>query len=147
MIRNKTVTEVFDNNLYNIENLEWAMLIIDTRSTLIGYENLLVPMLDFVNIRESPRNPSRTMKLKFEENQHAEVKSQSDVAKGAEVFENLPLSSDNLLLTKGIINENNFHDCYSFIGNFDERSQDDGLNRIRNAVFSRYFLFDDVEKM
>lgn len=123
------------------------MLIIDTRSTLIGFESLLVPMLDSVNFKESPKNPTRIMKPKFGDNSFADVKSQSDVAKGSEVFENLGLSSDNLLLTKGVIFENNFHDCYSFNGNYDERSQNDGLTNIRNSVFGRYFLFDELDRV
>lgn len=147
LVANKTTSDIFDRDLFNVQNLEWAMIIIDTRGTQIGYENVLAPMLDLVNIKESPKNPTRTMKLKFEENNLAEVKSQSDVAKGAEVFENLPLSSDHLLLTKNVVNENNFHDCYSFIGNFDDRSSGDGLNTLRNHVFARYFLFDENEKM
>jgi len=138
---------VFDSDIFNYENLEWAMLIIDTRSTIIGYESLLVPMIDIANIKESPKNPSRTLKLKFDENENTQVKSQSDVAKGNEVFENLALNSDNLLLYKGIINENNFYDCYSFIGNFEDRSQNDGLTNLRNSVFSKYFLFDENEKV
>ena len=87
------------------------------------------------------------MKLRFEENGNSEVKSQSDVAKGSEVFDNLPLNSDDLLLRKGIINENNFHDCYSFNGNFEDRSKQDGLAKFRNVIFSRYFLFDENEKV
>ena len=122
-------------------------MILDTRANQIGFESLLVPMLDMVNIKESAKNPSRTMKLRFEENGNSEVKSQSDVAKGNEVFENLPYDADNLLLYKGIINENNFHDCYSFIGNFEDRSKQDGLAKFRNLIFSRYFLFDENEKV
>lgn len=122
-------------------------MIMDTRATNVGMEVLLVPMLDFVNIKESWKNPSRTLKLKFDENSISEVKSQADVARNGEVFENLPHNSDNLLIYKGIVNENNFHDCYSFIGNFADRSQKDGLGRVRNDVFSKYYLFDDDEKM
>ena len=147
IIKNKTKEEDYDREIFNFENLEWAMMIIDTRATQIGFEALLVPMLDFVNIKESAKNPSRTLKLKFGENEISEVKSQSDVAKGAEVFENLPLNSDDLLLKKGIVNENNFHDCYSFNGNFEDRSKNDGLARFRNVIFARYFLFDENEKV
>lgn len=124
------------------------MMIVDGRSSTVGFEVLLCPMLDIANIKESSKNPSRYLKLKFDENNHmSDVKSQEDFAKGSEVFENLNLNSDNLLLYKGIINENNFHDCYSFNGNFDERSQNDGLTRLRNSVFSKYFLFDENERM
>jgi hypothetical protein len=146
MIRNKTNGE-FDLDIFNSENLEWAMMIYDTRATNIGFERLMVPMLDMVNTKESAKNPSRVLKLQFGEDNISEVKSQSDFAKGNEVFENLPYNADNLLLYKGIINENNFHDCYSFIGNFEDRSQQDGLARFRNVIFSRYFLFDENEKV
>lgn len=147
MVRNKTLTEAFDLNIFNKENLEWAMIIVDTRQTQISYEIFLAPMMDLVNIKESAKNPLRTLKLKFDEQDNSDVKSQSDVAKGNEIFENLPLSSDNLLLTKGVINENNFHDCYSYIGNFEDRSQTDGLAKFRNTIFSRYFLFDEDDKV
>lgn len=147
IIRNKTKEEDFDREIFNSENIEWAMMILETRATQIGFELLLVPMLDMVNIKESAKNPSRTMKLRFEENKISEVKSQSDVAKGNEVFENLPYNADELLLKKGVINENNFHDCYSFNGNFEDRSKQDGLARFRNVIFARYFLFDENEKV
>ena len=54
LVRNET--EVFDSDIFNYENLEWAMLIIDTRSTIIGYESLLVPMIDIANIKEFKHN-------------------------------------------------------------------------------------------
>jgi phosphopantetheine adenylyltransferase len=68
IIRNKTKEEDFDREIFNSENIEWAMMILETRATQIGFELLLVPMLDMVNIKESAKNPSRTMKLRFEEN-------------------------------------------------------------------------------
>jgi hypothetical protein len=142
----KNSTDIFDSEIFNYENLEWAMMTLESRQISIGFETFLIPMLDLVNFKESPKNPSRTLRLKYDESETTPVKSQSDVAKGNEVFENLPLNSDNLLLYKGIINDNNFHDCFSFTGNFEDRSQD-GLTRMRNYVFSKYFLFDENERI
>ena len=55
IIRNKTKEEDFDREIFNSENIEWAMMILETRATQIGFELLLVPMLDMVNIKESAK--------------------------------------------------------------------------------------------
>lgn len=98
-------------------------------------------MLDLIQPKESAVNPSRILKLKFEENGDAVVRAMADFSKGQQVFENFGLNSDDYLIQKGIVLENNFHDCYSLSASFNDKAED-GLKEYRKAVFSRYFLFD-----
>jgi len=134
-------TDFFNLDIFTELNLEWACFILDSRMIYIDYEAFLVPMLDFAHPKESSNNPSRVLKLKFEENGESIVRAMTDFQKGQEVFENSGFNSDNYLLYKGAILENNFHDCYSLAASFTEKSED-GLKEFRKAVFSRYFLFD-----
>ena len=134
-------TDLFNPEFFTEQNLEWGCFILDSRMVYIDYEAFLIPMLDSVNMKESAKNPSRVLKLKFEENGDSVVRASSDFSKGQEVFENIGFNSDNYLLYKGIVLENNFHDCYSLIASFSEKAED-GLKDFRKAVFSRYFLFD-----
>lgn len=98
-------------------------------------------MLDLVQPRESPVNPARVLKLKFEENGDAIVRAMTDFSEGQPIFENFGLNSDDYLIHKGLVLENNFHDCYSLSASFDDKAED-GLKEYRKAVFARYFLFD-----
>jgi hypothetical protein len=107
----------------------------------IDYAAFLVPMLDLAQPKESAKSLSRILKLKFEENGNSVVKAMTDFSQGQEVFENIGYNSDNYLLYKGLVLENNFYDCYSLAASFNDKAED-GLKEIRKAVFSRYFLFD-----
>lgn len=137
----KNNSDFFDLEIFTEENLEWGCFILDTRLIYIDFEAYLIPMLDLANVRESSRNPAKVLKLKFDENGSSVARAASDFARGQEVFENNGYNSDNMLLYKGFVLENNFHDCYSLIGSFSEKSED-GLKDMRKSVFSRYFLFD-----
>ncbi len=101
-------------------------------------------MLDLVQVKESANNPSRVLKLQFEENGDAVVRAQADFSKGQPVFENFGMTSDDYLLYKGIVLENNFHDCFSFTLSFNDKAED-GLKEYRKLVFARYFLLDSNE--
>lgn len=137
----KNNTDIFNTEVFTEENLEWGCLILDSRMIYIDYEAFLIPMLDLAHYKESEKNPSRVQKLKFEENGESLVKSQSDFSKGQEVFENIGYNSDNYLLYKGVVLENNFHDCYALTVSFSDKSED-GLKEYKKNVFSKYFLFD-----
>lgn len=134
-------TDFFDLEVFNFKNLEWACFTLDSKLITIDFETFLIPMLDLVQPKESAVNPSRALKLKFEENGDAVVRAMADFTKGQPVFENFGLSSDDYLIHKGIVLENNFHDCYSISASFNDKAED-GLKEFRKAVFSRYFLFD-----
>ena len=134
-------TEFFNLDVFTFANLEWACFTLDSRQITIDFEAFLVPMLDLVQLKESAVNPSRILKLKFEENGDAVVRAMADFSKGQPVFENFGLNSDDYLIQKGIVLENNFHDCYSLSASFNDKAED-GLKEFRKAVFSRYFLFD-----
>ena len=40
--------DVFDQEKFSLENVEWALNIVDSRLLYIGYEAFLVPMLDSI---------------------------------------------------------------------------------------------------
>ncbi len=134
-------TDSLNKEYFTESNIEWACFILDSRLVYVDYEAYLIPMLDFAYPGQSDINPSRVLKLKFEENGDSTVRSMSDFSKDQEVFENYGYTSDSNLLHKGFILENNFHDCYSMILSFNDKTQDD-LKQFRISVFSRYFLFD-----
>lgn len=134
-------TQIFNPEYFNESNFEWACFILDSRMIYIDYEAFLVPMLDIFQPKQSHKNPYKVLKLKFEENGNSIVKAIDNFEKGKEVFENIGFNSDNYLLYKGLVIENNFLDCYSLSASFNDKAED-GLKDIRKAVFSRYFLFD-----
>ena len=134
-------TDVFNMDVFTFENLEWACFTLDSKEITIDFETFLVPMLDLVQLKESPVNPSRVLKVKFEENGDAIVRAMADFSKGEPVFENFGLNSDDYLIHKGQVLENNFHDCYSVSASFNDKAED-GLKEYRKAVFARYFLLD-----
>jgi len=134
-------TDFFNTEYFTEQNIEWVCFILDSRIVYIEYEAFLVPMLDFALPNEAANNPSRVLKLKLEENGDSIVRAMSDFSKGKEVFENYGYNSDNYILYKGTVIENNFHDCYSISVSFSDKAED-GLKEIRKAVFSKYFLFD-----
>lgn len=98
-------------------------------------------MIDFVAIRENPRNPTKTQKISLDKNQVVEARAISDFLVGEEVFDNLGLSNDNYLVYQGIILENNFHDCYNLQVTFSERKEDNLMNK-RKDFFQKFFMFD-----
>lgn len=133
--------DLFNPDIFNKENVEWVFLIIDSRAKTINYELCLVPMLDFVAIRENQRNPSKVQKITLNNNQIVEAKSLSDFSKGEEVYDNLGLSNDVYLVYQGLVLENNFHDCYNLQVTFTERKEDNLMNK-RKEFFQKFFMFD-----
>jgi hypothetical protein len=133
--------ELFNPELFNKENVEWVFLIIDSRAKTINYELCLVPMIDFVSIRENPRNPSKIQKINVDNNLRLEARAIVDFSKGEEVYDNLGLSNDLYLIYHGVVLENNFHDCYSIQVTFTERKEDSLMNK-RKDFFQKFFMFD-----
>ena len=132
-------------DVWNEENLEWAIMIIDSRIKYIDYEAFLVPMYDIADFRESKHDPSKVTKLKFSENtNHTIVTAIDDFKKDQEIFENVGLNSDYYLLYQGVVVEPNSNDCYSITLSFSER-KDDELKYKRRDFFSKYFLYDSNE--
>jgi len=138
----KNNTNLFEVDFYNVENIEWACMILDSRLIYVDYEAFLIPMLDFANYAESKENPTRVFRAKFnEEYTQTSIKSQANVEKGAELFENLGYSNENYLLYHGLAFKDNTHDCFIISLSFSGK-QDDNLKEIRKTFFARYFLYD-----
>jgi hypothetical protein len=139
-------TQTLDPNFYNIENIEWACMILDSRIIYVNYEAFLIPMLDFANYREVTE---KALRLKFDEAyQTTQIKADSLISKDSQVFVNLGMSNENYLLYHGIALRDNSHDCYSVSLSFSER-QDDELKANRKEFFAKYFLYDknDIDQM
>jgi hypothetical protein len=135
-------TDVFDAEFYSEKNIEWACLILDSRLIAVNFESFLIPMLDFVNYAENSQSPERLFRPRFNEAYTTtEVKANSLVREGDEIFENLGYNNDNYLLYHGIVLRDNSYDCYSMSLSFTER-QDDNLRETRKTFFGRYFLYD-----
>lgn len=113
----------------------------DSRLVYINYEAFLVPMLDFHNFRQDETTSQRQLKAKFDENKQTEIKTNDKYAIGQQVFENLGLNSDNLLLYHGLVLQDNPNDCFSLSVSFAEKN-DDQLKEERKVFFGRYFMFD-----
>jgi hypothetical protein len=138
----KNHTDVFDTDFWNVENFEWAILIIDSRISYVDFEGFLVPMLDLANYRESTKNPSKLFKPRFNPDTHiAEIKAIDYSAQDFQVWTNPGLNSDHYLIYHGFVLDPNVHDCYSLTLSFSERNDDD-LRFKRKQFFSKYFLFD-----
>jgi len=134
----KNDTELFDKEIFTEENFDWAMIVIDSRVVYIDYQAYLVPMLDFANYKEEPKNPNKILKPSFNEEGKADITAQSAVKKGSQVFVNNGMNGDNLLRFHGVSLENNSHNCYSISFTFSER--EDELKDNRKAFFGKFFF-------
>jgi hypothetical protein len=132
--------ELFDLEVFNKENMEWVFMTIDSRAKSVNYELCLLPMLDFVAIRENVDNPTKTQKISINNND-AQATAIADFAKGEEVYDNLGLSNDIYVVYHGIVLENNFHDCYNLQVTFSERKEDNLIEKRKN-FFQKFFMFD-----
>ena len=129
--------ELFDAEIFNEDNVEWALHLIDSRIQNIGHRSIFAPLLDFFRF-----SASNNELIKQTENQNVSIKVNFDIKKGEEIMYNPKLSSDHLLMYYGIVLENNEdNDCYSISLTFSER-KDDSLASKRSAFFSKYFLYD-----
>jgi hypothetical protein len=117
-------------------------MILDSRIMYVDFEAFLIPMVDFANYKENPKNPLRIFKAKFDETYTTtDIKAGYDVKKGDQLFEDLGYTNDNYLVHHGIALEDNYHDCYSIQLSFSER-HDDNLNEMRKEFFGHFFLYD-----
>lgn len=134
----KNNTDIFDPEIFNVENIEWAMLTLDQRLTFIGYETFLIPMLDFSNLKFDLEDKFST---KFnEESKTANIIVSENVKKGGEIFFSKQMNNDNALIHHMTVPENNEHNCYSISLSFS--SKDDSLRGERSQYFGKYFLYD-----
>jgi len=133
---------IFNSEHYNKENLEWALHILDSRLRTVNFENALIPMLDFINCKDNPKNPSKIQKIVLNaETNHSESKAMADFAKDSQVFDSYGYNNDILLTYQGFALEDGYFDCYSFSATFSER-KDDNLISKRKDFFQKFFMFD-----
>jgi histone-lysine N-methyltransferase SETD3 len=111
------------SDIFTFENYRWANAILDSRSIWWQGQRHLVPMLDFVNCKEGPENPSRVHSTTT-----ASTGRGSDVAitkapwafkRGEQVFENYGQPNHIYYMYHGFVLQNvpdkgiigNSHDC------------------------------------
>lgn len=132
--------ELFDPEIFNQGNVEWAIHLIDSRIQQIDYKSAFVPLLDNINFNASSK--TEIVKTNDEVNKIINISFSTSEEKENEITFNPKQNSDNLLMYNGIFLENNEkHDCFSFTLSFNERV-DDRLLKDRNDYFKKYFLFD-----
>ena len=133
-------TDIFDTDFYNLENIEWACIILDSRLIYVDYEAFLIPMLDFANYKENSNNPDKVFQANFS-GKSTQIKAGDNLNKNEQLFESFKYSNDYLLVHHGMTLENNYHDCFLLNMGFTNR-QDDSLRNERKNFFAKFFLYD-----
>lgn len=139
----KNNTELFNPEVYNIENIEWACIFLDARLIFISYEAFLVPMLDLANFKENKDHPEKVLKLAFAkgDNKVTQFKSFENISHGQQIFINKGLNNDKYLISHGMVIKDNSYDCFSMSLSFSSR-YDDPLSKQRKTFFAKFFLYD-----
>lgn len=127
---------LFDEEIFNIENVEWAIYIYDILLENLEDRIFLSPFLFHFQISSNGGN----LLLKFEENK-LEINFDNNQNQNI-LSKRKKISGDNLLIYYGVsIEDNEENDCLSLGLTFSERI-DDKFVQERIRFFEKFYLFD-----
>ncbi len=142
----KNHKDLFDENIFNEENIEWSIYIYDSMIQYAGYRSMIIPYLDFMEITsEETGEIIKTSSSLAENNLEYSINLQFKnykISKNQEIKRNIKMNGDFLLTYHGIVLDNNEeYDCLSLGLSFSERT-DDKYSNERIKFFGKFFLFD-----
>ncbi len=108
----RSESSTFPRHTFTIEHYRWAVGILNTRMIWWDGEPHLVPMLDMINCREGPSNPTRIHST-FRIGDKAITKAPWAFSADEQVFENYGQPNPTYFLYHGFVMEPNAADCAS----------------------------------
>ena len=136
--------EVFDKEIFSIENFEWALITVESRLSYINWEALLIPMYDLISYGVNKNNRLRTFNAeKDDDKMTINIKAIDNFNKGSELYDTPIFSNEQLLISNGRIALDSSKDCLSISLSFSQRKED-SLCKKREEIFSNYFMFDET---
>ncbi|KAF0713411.1 Aste57867_4348 [Aphanomyces stellatus] len=104
--------QIFPAHAFTRETYRWARFILDTRSIWWGGERRLAPLLDMINCKEGPDDPSRVHSTALDATGEMAITRAAWVfPPDAQVFENYGQPNWIYLLYHGFVLPRNSHDC------------------------------------
>lgn len=135
--------EVFDKEVFSLENIEWALLTVESRLLYVQWEAFLIPMYDFAEYGVNNSQNFKGNNSKKDDNKLTVSFFSPDNFDAGNSLYNIPTQdSTDLLVSNGKYIDNHYNNCFSLILTFSQRKEDE-LSKKRAKVFSKYFMFDE----
>jgi hypothetical protein len=132
--------DVFNKEIFTVENIDWALITVESRMIYVGYEGMIIPMLDNLSYSINKKKSNKGMSGKIENN-IISFKAIDFFPVNSEIYDNPNFNNEKLLISNGKISIGSGFDCYNLILSFSQRKEDQ-LSKKRIDFFSKYFLFD-----
>lgn len=132
--------DIFDKDVFSNENIEWALLTVESRLQFINYEGVLFPMYDLVSFGVNPNDKTKQSNHLYE-NEKITIKAITSFESGQEIFDHPSLQNERLLISYGRITKDSPEDCFGINLSYTTKKEDQ-LAKKRVEFFSKYFLYD-----
>lgn len=137
----KPNSELFDVDIFNKENFEWAFYLYNSSIEHFNSESFLIPYLHLAELTKEIKNTIYPTSFNIVENSIG-VAFANPVKKGQELRRNTSVNDDTSLMYYGKILDNSKDDCLSLKLSFAD-FKDDTLIAKRNDYFKKYFTFNN----
>lgn len=132
--------DVFDKDIFSVENIEWALLTVESRIQFTNYEGVLFPMYDLISFAVNPNDKAKHS-TQITEGDKLTIKAISNFQKGQEIYDHPNLQNERLLISYARITKDSNDDCFSLTLSYTTKKEDQ-LAKKRVEFFSKYFLYD-----
>ena len=102
--------ETSNDKIFTVENLEWALLTVESRVKFINYQAYMLPMIDLFSLKNN-RDNSKKKNESFTDDKAPVIKAFDKFNKGDVLYDNDGLGNDSLLISKMDVlldNDNDF---------------------------------------